>query len=117
LIVAEKLFAHKKPKPQKIKKLKLKEKMKSWVKYSKETDFPIQNLPYGIFKPGTKAKPRVGVAIGDYVLDLSAVSKAVDVRSITLSMSYVELSFRSQFVCVCVEWIGFLTFFRVYRSN
>ena len=65
------------------KKLKLKEiekKMKSWVKYSKDTDFPIQNLPYGIFKPGTKAKARVGVAIGDYVLDLSAVSKAVAVR-------------------------------------
>ena len=71
------------------------EKMKSWVKYSKDTDFPIQNLPYGIFKPGTKAKPRVGVAIGDYVLDLAAVSKAVDVRSsnlyITLYLSYRTL--------------------------
>ena len=53
--------------------------MKSWVKYSKDTDFPIQNLPYGVFKPGTKATPRIGVAIGDYVLDLAAASKAIKV--------------------------------------
>ena len=53
--------------------------MKSWVKYSKDTDFPIQNLPYGVFKPGTKATPRIGVAVGDYVLDLAATSKAIKV--------------------------------------
>lgn len=42
----------------------------SWVEVSENSDFPIQNLPYGIFKTeGTK--PRVGVAIGNYILDLS----------------------------------------------
>jgi hypothetical protein len=93
--------------------------MKSWVKYSKDTDFPIQNLPYGIFKPGTKAKPRVGVAIGDYVLDLAAVSKAVDVRSsnlyITLYLSYRTLIHITMCVCVCVlsrfNSVEFMTFF------
>ena len=34
------------------------------------SDFPIQNLPYGIFSAKDGLAPRVGVAIGDYVLDL-----------------------------------------------
>jgi fumarylacetoacetase len=41
----------------------------SWVPVSKNSDFPIQNLPFGIFK--TKyLTPVAGVAIGDFVLDL-----------------------------------------------
>lgn len=35
--------------------------------------FPIQNLPYGVFRPRPGAPPRVGVAIGDFVLDLSVL--------------------------------------------
>mmetsp|Transcript_16031 Transcript_16031/g.31394 ORF Transcript_16031/g.31394 Transcript_16031/m.31394 type:complete len:440 (+) Transcript_16031:36-1355(+) len=49
---------------------------KSWVDYSEECHFPIQNLPFGIFRPTADASPRVGVAIGDQVLDLSALQKA-----------------------------------------
>ena len=38
-------------------------------------DFPLENLPYGIFStPHTN--PRVGVAIGEYVLDLSVLADA-----------------------------------------
>ncbi len=41
------------------------------------TDFPIQNLPFGVFKrKGTQDLPRVGVAIGDKVLDVSMCRKA-----------------------------------------
>ena len=37
-------------------------------------DFPIQNLPFGLFRErGTNEAPRVGVAIGDHILDLAAV--------------------------------------------
>jgi fumarylacetoacetase len=36
-----------------------------------DAEFPIQNLPFGVFDDG--AGPRVGVAIGDHVLDLSRV--------------------------------------------
>lgn len=44
-------------------------KLKSWVEVSSGSDFPIQNLPFGIFK--TKyLTPVAGVAIGDFVLDL-----------------------------------------------
>jgi fumarylacetoacetase len=37
--------------------------------------FPIQNLPYGVFS-GREQGPRVGVAIGDHVLDLSVLAEA-----------------------------------------
>jgi len=36
-----------------------------------ESHFPIQNLPYGVFRPKAGGPPRVGVAIGDLVLDLA----------------------------------------------
>lgn len=44
-------------------------KLKSWVEVPVGSDFPIQNLPFGIFK--TKyLSPVAGVAIGNHVLDL-----------------------------------------------
>jgi fumarylacetoacetase len=50
-------------------------KLKSWVEVKPGSDFPIQNLPFGIFKTN-ETTARVGVAIGDYILDLAAVSQA-----------------------------------------
>ena len=46
--------------------------MDSWVPVPDGSDFPVTNLPYGVFAraPGPA---RVGIAIGDYVLDLSAL--------------------------------------------
>lgn len=41
----------------------------SWVEVAPKSDFPIQNLPFGIFKTATHP-PRAGVAIGEYILDL-----------------------------------------------
>ncbi len=47
----------------------------SWVPVEADCHFPIQNLPYGVFeKDGLR--PRVGVAIGEYVLDLAALYDA-----------------------------------------
>lgn len=47
----------------------------SWVEVSSESDFPIQNLPYGIFNTNDD-QLRVGVAIGAFVLDLAAIYDA-----------------------------------------
>ena len=44
-------------------------KLRSFIPVDPASDFPIQNLPYGVFS-GRGLAPRVGVAIGDYVLDL-----------------------------------------------
>src|ERR1051326_4026648 len=44
--------------------------LKSWVKSSLNAgDFPLQNLPLGVFRKGT-ARPHIGTAIGQSVLDL-----------------------------------------------
>ena len=53
--------------------------LRSWVDSANDpaTDFPIQNLPFGIFRrKGGKEAPRGGVAIGDQILDLAAVGLA-----------------------------------------
>lgn len=48
----------------------------SWVESAQEgSDFPIQNLPLGVFSRGGE-KPRGGVAIGDMIVDLSALASA-----------------------------------------
>ncbi len=48
----------------------------SWVLTANgHGDFPIQNLPFGVFSPLAGA-PRGGVAIGDMILDLRAVHEA-----------------------------------------
>jgi fumarylacetoacetase len=49
--------------------------LKSWIAVKPESDFPIQNLPFGIFKTKDKS-PRVGVAIGEHILDLSVLAEA-----------------------------------------
>ena len=43
--------------------------LRSFVPVDPTSDFPIQNLPYGVFSARGLA-PRIGIAIGDYVLDL-----------------------------------------------
>ena len=45
-------------------------KLRSFIDVDTNSDFPIQNLPYGVFSSRDGRAPRVGVAIGDYVLDL-----------------------------------------------
>jgi fumarylacetoacetase len=50
--------------------------LRSWVESAHEPgcDFPIQNLPFGIFKrKGQKEPARGGVAIGEHILDLAAL--------------------------------------------
>ncbi|ONK70104.1 uncharacterized protein A4U43_C05F30300 [Asparagus officinalis] len=58
--------------------------LKSFVEVSADSHFPLENLPFGVFRPKPAAStaaadplpPRPGVAIGDFVLDLSAVASA-----------------------------------------
>jgi fumarylacetoacetase len=46
--------------------------LKSFIEVAPDSHFPIQNLPFGIFKPA-QGPARVGVAIGEFVLDLSVL--------------------------------------------
>src|SRR3989442_15455325 len=50
--------------------------LRSWVESANAPgcDFPIQNLPFGIFRrKNSKEERRAGVAIGDQILDLAAL--------------------------------------------
>ncbi|RME38899.1 MAG: fumarylacetoacetase [Planctomycetota bacterium] len=49
--------------------------VRSWVEVEPESEFPIQNLPYGVFRRAGEAS-RVGTAIDGYVLDLAALHEA-----------------------------------------
>ncbi|MGH8874635.1 MAG: fumarylacetoacetase, partial [Acidimicrobiia bacterium] len=56
--------------------------LRSWVPLPEGSPFPIQNLPYGVFRrrrpsgesPGHR--PRIGVAIGEHVLVMAVVAEA-----------------------------------------
>ncbi len=51
--------------------------LNSWVKSANTaaTDFPLNNLPYGVFSVGD-GEARCGVAIGDKILDVTAAEEA-----------------------------------------
>lgn len=62
--------------------------LKSWVEVPAHSDFPIQNLPFGIFSTDGP-NGRVGVAIGEYILDLSLLAEggffdAVDILDLSV---------------------------------
>jgi len=48
--------------------------LKSFINVSPDSDFPIENLPFGVFKP-REGHARVGVAIGDLILDLAVLEE------------------------------------------
>jgi fumarylacetoacetase len=49
-------------------------RLNSWIPVQADSHFPIQNLPYGVFRRRTGGPAAVGVAIGDQVLDLSVLA-------------------------------------------
>ena len=46
----------------------------SWLPIASDSDFSLHNLPFGIFSTGSEA-PRVGVAIGEYIIDMSVAAQ------------------------------------------
>ncbi len=77
----------------------------SWVAVPEDSDFPIQNLPLGVFKTD-QLETRVGMRIGDYILDLKTLHvlgyldnlpyniAAFDSHSLNLLMKKGKLSAR-----------------------
>ena len=48
--------------------------LKTWIEVKEGSDFPIQNLPFGIFK-AKDSPPSAASAIGDFVIDLDRLHK------------------------------------------
>lgn len=61
-------------------------RLESWVESANNpaTDFPIQNLPFGAFTHPHREGRRVGIAIGDQILDIVA---CVEARALTSTLA------------------------------
>jgi fumarylacetoacetase len=59
------------------------ELLRSFIEVAPDSHFPIQNLPYGIFRPND-GPARPGVAIGDLVLDLALLEERGFFRALNL---------------------------------
>jgi fumarylacetoacetase len=71
--------------------------LKSWVPVPARSDFPIQNLPLGIFQT-TGLSPRAGVAIGDHILDLQAIAESGLLDAISFDVSVLSQSTLNSFI-------------------
>ena len=68
--------------------------LRSWVASANadDTDFPIQNLPFGVFRRSRSGDAfRIGVAIGDRILDLSAAAKTRTALAGVIATSLVDV--------------------------
>lgn len=71
--------------------------MKSWLKVSSKSDFSIYNLPFGIFSTNKKNK-RIGVAIGDHVIDLHACNSLDLFKGLNIESHVFKNSFLNNFI-------------------
>lgn len=75
-------------------------KLKSWVEVPKDSDFPIQNLPFGIFK--TRYLTAVaGVAIGNHVLDLVYLHENGFLYGLDLPPGIFNQRYLNDFISLC----------------
>ncbi|OQR73211.1 fumarylacetoacetase-like [Tropilaelaps mercedesae] len=56
--------------------------MKSFVPVPNGSDFPLENLPYGVFSRAGESNRNIGVAIGEYVLDVALVTHLFQVEEL-----------------------------------
>lgn len=50
--------------------------LRSFIPVAPESHFPIQNLPFGVFRRAAGGPPHVGVALGDWIVDLAVLEEA-----------------------------------------
>ena len=66
--------------------------LKSWINVPSGSDFPIQNLPFGIFSVNGDS-PKVGVAIGDKIIDLKELHELGYLSDLPFSVSDFDNEF------------------------
>lgn len=77
--------------------------LKAFVYIDKNSDFPIQNLPIGIFKAKKLAEPRAGVRLGDFVIDLSVLEDS-NLLVVNEGKKYFNKRFLNDFVALGTEY-------------
>lgn len=71
----------------------------SWIDVASQSDFPIQNLPFGIFKTQSSS-PRIGIAIGDQVLDLAILNKLGFLENLKIDNSVFTNQYLNDFIAL-----------------
>lgn len=66
-------------------------RMESFIEVPSDSDFPLENLPWGVFEvPGAGPQVHVGVALGDHVI--SATELHVSYRQLRITLA-LQLSY------------------------
>jgi fumarylacetoacetase len=73
--------------------------LKSWVNIPENSDFSIYNLPFGIFSTST-SRPRVGIAIGQQIVDLAAATELALFKDIPVPVETVNNNFLNDFIAL-----------------
>jgi len=71
--------------------------MKTWVLIPENSDFTINNIPFGIFSTSS-TQPRVGVAIGEQVIDLVMVSRLGVFEQLNIDEGVFENNYLNSFI-------------------
>lgn len=74
--------------------------LKSFIDVDSASPFPIQNLPFGVFRTRADAQPRIGVAIGNQVLDLRMCEHGGLLKGLPTLSHVVELGTQLQALIV-----------------
>jgi fumarylacetoacetase len=77
--------------------------LQSWVAVKPDSDFSIYNLPFGIFKSDSV---KAGVAIGEFVVDLSVLQKEGFFKKITLPENIFTHSVLNDFFALGKKTVG-----------
>lgn len=64
--------------------------LQSWVSVSTDSHFPIQNLPFGVFKKKHSSERHICTAIGDFVVDLKSLHRAKLLRCQAFESEYLN---------------------------
>lgn len=73
--------------------------MKTWLDISPDSDFSIHNLPFGIFSVDRSPK-RIGMAIGEVVVDLVGVLELGVITDNTLTIAELENEYLNDFIAL-----------------
>ena len=95
--------------------------LRSWVNVDKDSDFPIQNIPFGVCSPKDGGDLHVVTAIGDFIIDLAHLDNAgvfegteiegADIfHEPTLNEAMSDFGYQLYAVIVTYEFIPFVLF-------
>ena len=73
--------------------------MQPWIKVDKNSDFSIYNLPFGIFSESNQIK-RVGIAIGENIIDLHAAYKLGVFKDLKFDISVLKSNHLNNFIAL-----------------